>query len=719
MEYNIPREPNQLYRELLSASAFNPWDGHNSSSRKQMAYVQNGQRLVTTGMTERIVETGMGVEYQKYLFDTKMPADAEVIRVIDRYRKTHDSEHIDFNPQTIIIYEDVNTKEVGIVDIRHYKSNHSYFGYPLIPTEKLNNIYKGAFIPKDTLLMRSPGYTENGTYKYGVQTNVAFMTMPGVAEDGIVISDKALDKFSFHIYESRVVEFGASNIPLNLYGDDDHYKIFPDIGEYVREDSLLMALREHDDLLSPIIYAKHFLKEYWSLSDKPTYVSGPGRVVDIIVHHDPFTNQPRVPAGMETQARKYYNHKYRFFQEILDEYNRLRSIRKDALQITPEFHRLIIEALSVLESKENTNVQKSHRQAPLDDWRIEFVIERLVKPNIGFKMTGQAAGKGVIVEIKKEEEMPIDDFGNRAEIIMDPLAFVSRIILGTPIEHKYSAVQRDLVVEFRERLGLTADQKVNAKFLQSLPEEAVEMCWSRLMRLYEIMSPMRMFKWFRDGEYKGSKYDHLAEVINAKVVSLYLPPENEPETIDISLALDKEFPIKMSPVTYIGNSGQKIRTKENILVSSMYMLLLDKVGNDGASVASAKLQHYGVISHITNSDKYKHPTRLQGTRAHGEAEFRIYNAFTSPFFRAEIMDRNNNRLTHEAIYNNILRAPQPTNVKCLVDRKEIPYGGVQPLNIFKHLAACAGWTTTYEPYKETWKNKDYENYKRKIKDAKA
>ena len=217
--------PNQLYRELLGVVGLNPWAGHDSSSRQQMFASHLSQALVISGSTERFCQTGMEREYGKYTFSIKVPGDAdkkggiEIIKILERYPAKIGADTIRHNPQTLIIYEDIHTKEIGVINIPTYCSYHQYFGFEYKAKKALSEVRVGAAIQAGTILLDSPSITDDGGYKYGAECNMAFMSIPGVSEDGIIIRKEALKRFSFKTYENRTVEWGNKRFPLNLYGD--------------------------------------------------------------------------------------------------------------------------------------------------------------------------------------------------------------------------------------------------------------------------------------------------------------------------------------------------------------------------------------------------------------------------------------------------------------------------------------------------------------------
>jgi DNA-directed RNA polymerase beta subunit len=190
-------QPNQIHPDFLGAISLNPWQQHTSSSRSAMISNHVGQMLVINGSTERFCQTGMEREYAKYTFAIKMPCNGEIIEIIERYKKTLGKDSIDENPQTILVYEDVETKQIGIVNLLTYCSNHQYFGFQYKTAEGLQQLRVGAFIKKDTIFLNSPSVTPEGGYKYGLQANVAYMTHPATSEDSVVISQSLLPKLGF------------------------------------------------------------------------------------------------------------------------------------------------------------------------------------------------------------------------------------------------------------------------------------------------------------------------------------------------------------------------------------------------------------------------------------------------------------------------------------------------------------------------------------------
>jgi DNA-directed RNA polymerase beta subunit len=692
-----PTVPNQLRADLLSVSGLNPWVGHNSSSRVQMFSSHISQKLVIAGANEKRCQTGMEAEFAKYTFSVKMPCDGRIIKNIHRYPKTVGKDFIAINPQTVVIYEDDQTNEIGIINIPLYCSYHQYFGFEYKSKSTLNKLVPGQFIPKDTIFMDSPAVTDDGGYMYGREVNMAFMSHPAASEDGIVICEDVLDKFKFKIYENRVIEWGSKKFPLNIYGDKDNFKPFPEIGEYIRDDGVLMILRSFDKSLSPVEQSIYDLMEPDYIFDKALYVSGPGgKIIDIKVHHEDSPQSP-TPMGMEVQIEKYDKARKSFYTEIINEYKRLKKARGDSLKLTPDFSRLIVEAYTATDTGDNQRINKLYRHTPIDDYRVEFVIEYEITPTIGFKLTDTSGGKGVIVSIAKPEEMPVDQDGNRADIIMDANSTISRMNIARMYEHYINAASRDTTKKILNMVGAqSSDKHLYAKIVTLFDDKSkFESIYKYLMGYYSIVSP-KMFKYF-SSEISGQQMcDHLFSVCKDGIY-LYIPTDNEPETDEIIRKLERHYKPTYGPVSYIGKAGNKITTKAPIRISTLYMMLLEKIGDDWAAVSSGKLQHFGILSQLTKSDKYSQPTRNQAVRAIGETEARIFVSYCGQKLAAELMDRNNNPVTHKATVWNILDSKYPTNIGYVIDRNHIKLGGAKPIQLINHVFLTGGIRLKYKP----------------------
>lgn len=386
-------EPNQLDPRLLSLMVLNPFIAGVSSSRAQMFGSHIGQALVIEGAGPRSIQSGYEDEFGKYTLSVKMPCNGRIIKEVERYPETHGGGGFKYSPGSAVLYEDVDTKEIGILFLPRYNSHHQYFGFPYAAQPAMGKIKPNAEIAKDEVFLDTPS-KKDGQYGIGIEVPVAFMTHHAVAEDGIIINRDWLEKFAIHTTETRDVSWGSRYFPLNLYGDENNYKPFPDIGDYVRPDGLLMMLREQRDHLCVVEQNINSVRQIEPIFDKAVYAdAGYGRVIDIRV----YCGSSQVSESIiDAQPRRYLEATRQYYEGIMSAYRRLLHERGKSLRITPELSRFVTEAYALFGYRIGSTVEhtnKTYKRTPLDDWRVEFVIEYRKVPEVGFKATDTHGGK--------------------------------------------------------------------------------------------------------------------------------------------------------------------------------------------------------------------------------------------------------------------------------------------------------------------------------------
>lgn len=262
----IPEEAEvQLFPELIGVSNLNSHLRGDSSPRVQMANSALGSSLVISGSTLRRQQTGTEREFAKYTFSKKFDNNVTLLAVIPRYDQTVGIDSIAFSPETAYIYEDADTGIVDVMVLPLYNCNHQHFGFEYKKDQEVvKRMTAGSRIPAGTKLADSPSITPEGDYKYGVELNMCLMSVEGVIEDGAIFADDVLPKLSAQGFEKRIESCGQHYFMINLYGDPnrpDEYKPVPDIGEKIRDDGLLFALRKYDPLLAPIEMSPTALRE--------------------------------------------------------------------------------------------------------------------------------------------------------------------------------------------------------------------------------------------------------------------------------------------------------------------------------------------------------------------------------------------------------------------------------------------------------------------------
>ena len=685
-----------MYRSLQSIAGLNPFPDHDSASRVNMFCAHLGQRLVVNGMSERYYFTGVEQELGKYTFSVKMPSNGRVMKIVERYPNGIGLDSIKMNPETVVIYEDLDSGEIGMFEMPTFRSYHTYFGFEYQPQPSINQLAVGNVIEKGTTFLDSPGIKPNGNYVIGRELKACFMSHPAISEDGIVISRSALEHFKFKTYETIIIEWGEKRFPLNLYGSNTEYKIFPDIGEVIRPDGILMALRHHNTELACIQQSYSDLQEVDNFFDKRYYADGGGgKVIDIKVNVNENFQFGQSP--MDKQLEKYIINTQRFYQEIISFVNGLTKLRGGKVQLSKPLHRLMTEAIIAVNNDKNLRLCKLHKKTPLDTYRVEFTVEYTNTPTVGFKFTDLHGCKGVVCYVAEDDEMPVDELGVRAEIIMDSFARVNRMNIGGLHEQYFNSISWQIAQNIRNITGISKDSKSIREAIELLHQQSPEVfmqAYNYLLEYYRIVSPV-MYAHYSDLNNITDIYDNLTTIIS-DMIYIFAPPEYSNETVEMIKAVETTFKPHYGCVTYKGYDGRQVKTTNKLRIGSVYFVLLEKTADDWSATASGRTQHFGVLSQLTKGDKFNEPIRAQPVKIMGETEGRIFANFTSAVAVAEIQDRNNNPETHKEVVYQILNAQNPTNIQTIVDRSKIPYGNTKPLQLIDHITSCGGWRFVYK-----------------------
>lgn len=665
---------NELDIRLLGLAGMNPYCYHNSSPRMAMFKKHIAQYLPIKHPTKARLVSGMDRELGKYTYNVSFPNNSYIIAVIPKYPQSIRMPNTFANPMVTVIFEnsDSDDLEIGVIDIPIYTSLHQKFGIDYkFNRDVYDNITAGSRIPAGTVVAKSPNLDVDDDYCYGIETNICYTTAPGGIEDGIVVSEEWLERAKFNVYEERTFKFGRNQLPLNLYGNDDYYKIFPDIGEFVREDGLLVSLRDFNIDTAPATMSKRKLREADSF-DSSIYVEPGSQVIDVKVRRG-STKESKLLSGMDDQCDKYYAAAMKYYRRVYAQYKQLESELGKGLVISKEFKRLIVEAIAMIDADDRkNNLKLVEKKTKLDVWNVTIKLRREVTPIVGSKNTDRNGSKGVICTVKPRSEMPTDCEGNVADMVMDAVSVIKRTNLGRLFE------------QFVNACGSSLTKRIK-RMCEDGQERSYEEAWQLLLGFYKIVSPP-MYELL--GRKQIDPMNHLKKVMQNGIY-VWVPTNNPIDNIDMVRLLKQYYPPAYGPITFVEN-GKRVTTHNPILIGSVYIFSLDKIADMTTAVSSAKLQHHGLPAKLTTRSKNTEPFRNSPTRTFGEAEVRLYTAIAGGEAVADVLDQTTNIGVHREICKGILEAEQPTNVYSYVDRKKFPIGYGSVVNTTRHVFRCFG-----------------------------
>lgn len=403
---NLINQENQLHHTLIGVgTGWSSFMANDSSSRLVMESNHITQGLIMEGAETNRLLTGIEREYAEATFKCKIPGyqeddDLYAIApngVIPKYRRGLGKDAIDatYNPETVVILQDLKANKQGrmLLDVTTIKSHHCLhptFGFKFKKTKGMGLLEPGSFIRSGTTLAKSPIVTDDGNYQPGINAMTIPMSIPQIVEDGFVVSKSFCERMATLSIGTRMVGWGKRRFPINLYGKDGDYKPFPEIGQIVRPDGLLFALREYDERLAAVDMSAEALDEPDVYFDKLVFAPPGARIIDIKIMKGDVSFSA-IPPAMCQQVEKYHKAQLNFYGRILTVYREYRKKYRNDLQLSPELDRLIVEAL-VEEGDYKTNTVKVYRAAPIDEWTVEIKYELRVVPTVGFKISNLHGG---------------------------------------------------------------------------------------------------------------------------------------------------------------------------------------------------------------------------------------------------------------------------------------------------------------------------------------
>lgn len=689
--------------ELLGLGSLTPFIEHLSSSRGQMFGSHIAQMAVLPNGEVRMVQSGMEREMAKYTFAARMPCNGIILEVIPtmesppgRTQKT---------PGKLVIYEQEGTRAVHCLRIPAAVSYHQYLGYVLRETEASSRLYPGSHVSEGTVFADSPSVTSSGDWKYGVNLNTAYATIPSVAEDGVVISRSTQRRLQTELIIRRIIRIPPGAVLLNTYGDDVNYKAFPDLGEGVRKDRLLVAFRgrnsDMDRVTQSSSKARNTIDPYY---DNRHYApASGGTVIDVVVYRD--HSEPHDP-WEHGQLLIYDQAKLRFCQTLVNWHRRNRD-----RELSPELSVEITNAIAIVNGSQG-KVKFLHRNVPLTGFQIEITIKYTNTPDIGQKVTDTHGGKGVITAVWEDERMPVDKFGRVADLIQDPNGTFNRMIPGRKQEQYICDALWHMRRRVCSRLGLAENTKKiftrrRIHEIWSSEPARIKECIDDVLGLYQILSPIE-YEWLCEYVQKNPSGEDLLLAVVESMPTLYLPHDNRREMSQIiRMIRQSAYRPERDVIEYIpAQDGVKVTTVKPIRIAPVYFIVLDKMGNDWSACSLSPMGHHGVPAQLSEAMKYREPARIQGVRSWGETEMRLLTAYCSPMMVAEIIDRNGNPDIARHIGEQLLRVEKPSNVYNLVDRETFRYGSARPLAAVRHMFQCIGVGIRYRPYAPDWTRKE-------------
>jgi len=590
-----------------------PFPGNNASARIDMFSSHISQFLIPNEGEHPLIFTGYESVIADYEFNTAhIDQDIEIIEIVPKYfgnSINNASNNIKFNNFITVIYRGLEDNKISYFNLYKYTKCANGYGYENV-WKGSGLLYKGSVIPKGTKLYSSTAH-DGDEYKIGVNANVAYMTMFETSEDAFVISESFAKKMQTIGIKTISIRVDPDQYPLNIYGTEEEYKIFPDVGEIVRDDNVIMAFRKIRDnnIISDLNDNKIFECEY--MYDDCIFApadSTNAMVIDVDVYLSKKAKYPKTPFS---QINKYHEGIMGYYKRIKAIYDKL----KNKYQIDYKMNTLVTTAISRLAAyptgkksknkKAILNLVDKDRIINLLKIDITLLYKRSV--NNGFKLTGRDGAKGTICSIRKDEDMPVDEEGNVVDMVIDPMAVIRRTNIGQLYEQYINKVLETI----RKRLFNVMDEKK---------------AFNMVVEVLGDINPNFADLVKKTYNTKNKQIEYLNHILE-NGISINIPPFLNTINSDLPIKLKEKWGIKSSRVSFniTDKNGNKKRvtTKEPVDIGKKYIYLLYKIPVS-ASCGGTFINQYKVPVRPNKLNELKYPVH-QTPIKFGEDEFRILN----------------------------------------------------------------------------------------------
>ena len=492
--------------QMLGKGLNIPNNATNSGSRKIMNGTHQSHSLVLSHGEVPYVATGYENRFGDYSSSiVKADDDLEVVAKISKFSYIP-------NHHYYLIVRNLRTNEMSVIERISYKYKTEVYGY--LHNNAIMDTYSnpGSIIRKGTVLRRSTGFDQYGNKTNGRNVNVAYMALDHNMEDSVIISQQCSEDLSAPLIRSVKIVINENDIPLNIYGNDNVYKVHPDIGEVVK-DGILMAYRREKREEAIYTQSVHRLQEIMMSDDKITIK---GKVIDINI----YCNNPDYirKSTYNQQFLAYYNERLRVDQEII---NAVGPYLTQGYPASYELEKLFSTAKAELSGKKYIDNKQ------FSNITIEFTIMEDRKLGIGDKVADRYGGKGVVSTIVPTEIMPKMPNGQPIDMIKNSSTMYNRENAGQIFELEVNYISMRILDRIKSDPLMTPHDAMNdiLKFISiQSPEE------------YEYL------KRYIDTLDQENFMYLLESMLDKTCIMISNEPITETMTIDKLGLLYKEFP---------------------------------------------------------------------------------------------------------------------------------------------------------------------------------
>jgi len=483
----------------------------------------------------------------------KVKNKSVVVDKIPRFNDGINNNHLYY----LFLYDKKNDK-YDVVVKQNVEDLTEKFGYEY-NNEVMDSKNPGDIVQKDEVLYKSTSYDEDMNYCYGKNVKVMYTMDTYTIEDALVVSESFAKSLVSKEIETVKVSINDNDILCNIYGDSENYKCFPDIGEFTKENTLCAKRRIHNN---QALYdlKKSNLRKINYQSDNLFYIDG--KITDIVIYSNKTLDE--VPDNIFNRQLKHYLTMQTEFYERL--YERCRQIVESGSKYSKDISFYMKKAKNILDpnmkwKEENSNV--------FSNMIVEFLVEKDSALTIGQKITGRQGNKGVVSDIRPDDEMPFLENGERVQVMINSLSVPNRTNPDQLFELSKTFICNRVSEKLKTMKKLSEKEELLFDIIERFnPDEA-----RAVKEWYKNSTRTVKKEFFEDAENNG---------IYIKNDVMW---EHEP-IFETLTKIYKDYPWIKPVDVYINKFGRKIKIMKPVIVGELYMIKLKQTSKKGFSARS-------------------------------------------------------------------------------------------------------------------------------------
>lgn len=568
IEKNLPSREYTLGKGLLQ-----PFNETNSGSRKIMQGIQKEQTIQLYESEVPIIMTGYENQFGT-LSSTFVTADANYV-MVDKIHKN--------SKKYCILLHDIDNNILHSMMRTEYEYRTELYGFN-INSEYLDQMKQGDHVSKGTPLVKSTSFDKYNNKKDGVNLTTIYMACGLTTEDPIILSESAAKKFTAPIFNEIEIIINENDIPLNLYGSDEYYKAFPNIGENIKNNVLCAIRRERKDDEALYSQSKDRLKTLM-VSDT-SYISE-GEVLDI----DIYCNNPeKLDDLYYQQLKEYYDKNMDYCVKLyttVDRFLKSHPTTKMSYDLQKEY----------IKCKDTANNIPYIKDKVFNNVVMRIITRANKVLSVGDKITDRYGGKGVVSAILPDDRMPQyyrNGEYHAVEAIYNSSTIINRLNPGQSFETELTYISAKLL-EYIGNSWYAAkkrDREYGFDYTENM--DALLPSVEELVYTYiHIINPQEADDW-KDMTNKSTMEErrfYMESMIDQGYIVLVVVPMKNVMTIDRLKEMYDAFPWIHEEYVYVPQEDSNgnlrmVKTRRPIIVGKKYIYKLKQLAKEHFSAVS-------------------------------------------------------------------------------------------------------------------------------------